>query len=98
MSTPNPDSARPRGTVQVLVVPPLGRVIRYKVDQVGNDLTATLMWCDLHHEPVWVYGDGSFECPHERIVGWSPHEHPIVTPPWEPSQIDGSGALDGGAS
>lgn len=69
--------------VQVVVAAPLGRVVRYKRDQVGNDLTASLMWCDTHHEPLWVYGDDSYECPHTRVVGWSQEPHNIVAPPWE---------------
>lgn len=72
----------------VAVVPPLGRVVRYSKDQVGNDLTAALQWCDLHDEPVWIYGDGSFCCPHERVVEVA-EDHLIVTPPWE-LHIDGS--------
>lgn len=69
--------------VQVVVVPPLGRVVRYKRDQVGNDLTAVLMWCETHEEPVWVYDDESSECPHTRIVGGDTYDHVIVSPPWE---------------
>ena len=84
----------PTSTVQVVVAPPLGRVIRYKRDQVGNDLTAVLMWCDMHHEPVWVYGDGSFECPHAVTIGWSPDEHPIVAGPWETPQDFGATAAE----
>lgn len=72
-----------RGTVQVVVVPPLGRVVRYKRDEVGNDLTATLGWCETHNEPTWVYGDGSFTCPQERVVGWDTGDHVLVDPPWE---------------
>lgn len=75
----------PESTEQVVVAPPLGRVVRYKRDWVGNDLTASLMWCETHNEPLWVFGDGSFECPHARVVGWSPREHVVVAPPWERS-------------
>jgi hypothetical protein len=71
--------------VQTLVVPPLGRVVRYKVDLVGNDLTATLRWCETHHEPVWVFGDGSYECPQARVIEHDDGSHVIVDPPWEGS-------------
>lgn len=64
-------------------VMPTGRVVRYKVDQVGNDLTARLAWCDTHHEPVWVYGDDSYECPHDRITEVRSDDHAIVNAPWE---------------
>lgn len=87
MTGQNPDSGRARSDVQVVVVPPLRRVVRYKVDQVGNDLTCTLMWCEVHHEPVWLYSDGSHQCVYDLIVGWSPNEHSIVSPPWERAQI-----------
>ena len=73
---------RPR-SVQVVVVPPLGRVVRYKTDAVGNDLTAVLRWCSTHHEPVWVYGDGSYECPQTRVIEFDDGTHVIVDPPWE---------------
>lgn len=71
------------------------RVTRHAVDQVGNNLTAQLLWCAKHVEPVWVFNDGSFECPHTTVVGWdSDGEHDpaarmmprhcrIVAPPWE---------------
>jgi len=61
----------------------LGRVQRYKVDQVGNDLSTTLMWCNTHHEPVWIYGDGSYQCPYDTIVEVRSDDHEIVAPPWE---------------
>lgn len=57
-------------------------IIRHSVDQVGNDLTAVLYWCETHVEPVWVYGDGSHTCPHLRIVGWDPDGHEVVSWPW----------------
>jgi hypothetical protein len=64
------------------------RVTRHAVDQVGNNLTAQLLWCAKHVEPVWVYNDGSFECPHTTVVGWdSDGEHDIVAPPWENSHV-----------
>ena len=69
-------------TVQT-VVTPAGRVVRYHRDQVGNDLTAHLAWCSTHHEPVWVYGDGSWECPHTQVVGWDTGDHVIGPAPWE---------------
>ncbi len=60
------------------------RVTRHAVDQVNNNLTAQLMWCATHVEPVWVHNDGSFECPHTTVVGWdSDGAHDIVAPPWE---------------
>lgn len=48
-----------------------GVIVRHAVDQVGNNLTAVLCWCSTHVEPVWVYGDGSFTCPHQLVVGWA---------------------------
>lgn len=60
-----------------------GRVVRYKVDQVGNDLTAVLRWCETHIDPVWVYSDGSFECPHDQITEVHSDDHAIVDAPWE---------------
>jgi hypothetical protein len=74
---------------ETVVAPPLGRVIRYDKDAVGNDLTATLLWCDRHQEPVWVFGDGSYTCPHERVVEFNTDNHRIVTPPWETALTDG---------
>ena len=60
------------------------RVTRHAVDQVNNNLTAQLLWCAKHVEPVWVFNDGSFECPHTTVVGWdSDGEHDLVAPPWE---------------
>ena len=60
------------------------RLTRHAVDQVGNNLTAQLLWCAKHVEPVWVFNDGSFECPHAVAVGWdSDGEHDLVAPPWE---------------
>lgn len=58
------------------------QIVRHAVDQVGNNLTARLEWCSTHVEPVWVYGDGSFSCPHDLVVGWSPDEHVITEGPW----------------
>jgi len=54
-----------------------GVVVRRAIDQVYNNLTATLAWCETHVEPVWVYGDGSYTCPHESTVGWNPDGHII---------------------
>ena len=73
------------GTTDVVVAPGLQRVIRYRVDGVGNDLTATLRWCDTHHEPVWVYGDDSYECPHDRVVEVYSDDHALIDAPWEQS-------------
>lgn len=66
-----------------IAVMPSGRVVRYKVDQVGNDLTATLRWCETHSEPVWVYSDGSFTCPHDLIVEVHNDNHTLTDAPWE---------------
>ena len=55
-----------------------GTLVRHSVDQVNNNLTATLRWCRTHVEPVWVFNDGSYECPHTTVVGWSPDEHDIT--------------------
>ena len=58
------------------------RVIRYRKDQVGNDLTAVLRWCATHHDPIWQFGDGSLSpCPGDRY-GHSPH-HEVIDAPWE---------------
>lgn len=59
-----------------------GRIVRHAVDQVNNDLTAELRWCATHLEPVWVFGDGSYECPHETSVGWNPDGHELTAGPW----------------
>ena len=72
-------------SVLTVVVPPLNRVVRYKRDQVGNDLTAVLRWCSTHQEPVWEYGDGSWECPQTAAVGWDTGDHRIFSGPWEGS-------------
>jgi len=65
------------------------RVTRHAVDQVNNNLTAQLLWCATHVEPVWVYGDGSFQCPHAVAVGWdSDGDHNLVAPPWENRIVD----------
>lgn len=66
-----------------LAVMPSGRVVRYRTDQVGNNLDAHLAWCDTHNEPIWVFGDGSFTCPHDLVVGGTTLPHLIVTAPWE---------------
>jgi len=68
-----------------------GRVIRHAVDQVNNDLTAELHWCATHVEPVWVFGDGSYECPHETVVGWpSDGGHDITPLPFDALPKDGA--------
>lgn len=66
------------------------RVVHHKIDQVGNNLTRTLMWCDRHQEPVWVFGDGSFRCWWDNITRHKQHlpecgpeDHEIVAGPWE---------------
>ena len=66
-----------------------GDLIRHKVDQVNNNLTATLRWCETHLEPVWQYGDGSYECPHTRAVGWNPDGHAIADFPRANGAVSG---------
>lgn len=73
----------PKRSTKIVVDPKTHRTVRYKRDMVGNDLTATLMWCNTHHQPVWVYDDGSYGCPHTHIVEWDTRDHTIETPPWE---------------
>lgn len=59
-----------------------GKIVRNHIDQVGNNLTARLYWCVTHLEPVWCYGDGSFECPHDRITEVSSDNH-VITDLWK---------------
>jgi hypothetical protein len=60
-----------------------GTITRHAVDQVGNDLTAVLKWCATHVEPVRVFGDRPYTCPHNQTVGWaSDGECMILTFPW----------------
>lgn len=59
------------------------RIIRYKKDAVGNDLTARLRWCEMHNEPVWFYDDGSYECPWTRVTRDTTANHEVVDGPWE---------------
>lgn len=73
---------------QVVVTPDRNRVIRYKRDMVGNDLTCVLRWCDTHNEPVWVYDDASYECPRDRITEVHSDDHALVDGPWETAQSD----------
>ena len=70
-------------SVQVLVTPDRNRVVRYKVDLVNNDLTCVLRWCETHNEPLWVYDDGSGECPYDRVTEARHDDHVIVDGPWE---------------
>lgn len=56
-----------------------GDLIRHAIDSVGNNLTATLRWCETHVEPVWQFGDGSFQCPHELVVGWASDGGHVIT-------------------
>ena len=58
------------------------RVVRDRIDLVGNDLTATLRWCSTHNEPVWEFHDGSHACPYDSSTS-APHEHELVDGPWE---------------
>lgn len=68
--------------VRFVTVDDGGVITRHAVDQVNNNLTAVLRWCETHVEPVWVYGDGSFECPHDTTVGWnSDGEHRLADLP-----------------
>lgn len=67
-----------------VVVTATGRVVRYKSDQVGNDLTAHLAWCATHLEPVWVFSDGSYTCPFDLAVQCPQDDHDLTNPPpWE---------------
>lgn len=72
-----------RGKQEVAIVPPLNRVIRWHKSLVGSDLSCVLRWCETHVEPVWVHRDGSYECPHTRVVEFDTGDHVIVDPPWE---------------
>ena len=80
---PHPLMPRRTSSTEIVVMPTNNRVVRYKKDVVGNDLTATLAWCQTHAEPVWQYDDGSYECPHTRIVLVNTGDHVIVDAPWE---------------
>lgn len=62
---------------------PNGALLRHQIDAVGNNLTARLMLCVPHLEPVWVFQDGSYACPHELVVGWNPDGHVLVPGLWE---------------
>lgn len=68
--------------VQVIVARPLNRVVRYRKDE-GIDLTAVLRWCATHNEAVWVFGDGSFSCPHDLIIQYETQPHDIIAGIWE---------------
>lgn len=62
-----------------------GRRIR-RVAHLGDRIThATLMWCEKHQEPVWMYDDGSFSCQFDYIVE-AQTEHKLVAGPWEDSE------------
>lgn len=91
-----PIPGRRKAGTQVVVSPANGRVIRYRVDSVGNDLTAWLAWCETHAEPVWVYGDDSWTCPHTVTVQWDTEDHVLVPGPWEsPGGTDEGATTDG---
>lgn len=75
---------RKQGYTQVVVVDS-GRVVRYKRDQVGNDLTTHLAWCSTHSEPVWIYSDGSYTCPYDLVIE-ARTDHVIGVAPWERDQ------------
>lgn len=74
---------RPVGTTNLFVVPESRRVRLYRVDAVGNNLDAVLRWCSTHMEPVWVFDDGSFECPYDRVVQVYSDDHELIDGPWE---------------
>lgn len=72
-----------------------GRVTHHQIDQVGNNLTKVLAWCEIHYQPAWVYGDGSFVCWWEHITGnkqhikgCGPEDHEIGPGPWEMPDYD----------
>ena len=50
-----------------------GSLVVHALDVCNNNLTHTLAWCAEHHQPVWVYGDGSFSCWWEDVTGH--HQH-----------------------
>jgi hypothetical protein len=77
---------------EVIRLPTNNRLVRYKKDAVGNDLTAVLRWCDTHSQPVGQYDDDSYECPHTLIVQVDTRDHVIVDAPWELSDP----AVEGG--
>lgn len=58
-------------------------------DLAGNDLSSVLRWCETHSYAVRQFRDGSFSCPYDEVVGWSPDEHVIVNGPWEIEVTDG---------
>ena len=78
----------PRG-VRSVSVSDTGKTTVDGIDQVGNNLTHTIVWCNVHVCPARLYEDGSFDCWHDCTVGWSPHQHvlgvDIVEGPWEQS-------------
>ncbi len=78
-------------SVGYIDVDPTSRhLVHHQIDQVGNNITRTLAWCDRHLTPVWVYGDGSFCCWWEDVTGHKQHlamngpeDHDVVPGPWE---------------
>lgn len=83
---------RSKGSRALLVVPDSRRVRLYRVDIVGNNLDCVLRWCASHYEPVWVFDDGSFECPYDHMIDGCQHmnhtidkpgDHEITDGPWE---------------
>ena len=52
------------------------RVTRHAVDQVNNNLTAQLLWCATHVEPLWSFIGTALVLGWEEVeAGWSPTEH-----------------------
>jgi hypothetical protein len=59
-----------------------------KIDVVDGELVRTILtdtgivtaravlkFCTAHLEPVWVYGDGTYSCPHDDILGYPSDTH-----------------------
>lgn len=44
---------------------------------------AVLRWCATHLEPLWIFDDGSFACPHDLMVETTTPDHELVDGPWE---------------
>jgi hypothetical protein len=72
------------------------RVIRDRIDLVGNDLTATLRWCATHNEPVWEFRHGSPTCRYDEVTQVT-HDHEIVDGPWELPEAGERSLRDGTA-
>jgi hypothetical protein len=57
-----------------------GNLVVHAIDAVGNNVTHRLAWCAEHHEPVFVYDDGSLRCWWEDMTGHHGPEHHRVVP------------------